>query len=184
MVTKKKERYKTIKLALDVTESFDSLEELDEMIDDCASFKKLFRYVYKNREKSIENKKKLKQLIEKYEKQLNMQMKLFLLTILPHALWKRELEKPLDELEQALLMELIPETTSHYIWKEIEFIVTTHVQRMLNKECRTCGKQKIDRTCSTCKKVYFCSPKCQKASMESKTYGHYGLECNIILSST
>jgi len=173
----------TLKVALRVVESFDSIDDVTEVANNDKDIEFMLRDVYCNREKKEEELNQMNKAHKskvKRKQQMDTQMKLFLLHVLPVALWKRELDKSLDPLEEALLMELIPHTCSHYLWDEITEMVTRQMLRINQGRCRHCGNTKVERICSDCKKAHFCSGKCQRQSMEQKAYGHYDLECDYL----
>lgn len=109
-------------------------------------------------------------------------MKIFLLNTLPTTLWKYELDKPLNTIEQALVYEVIPFARNHHIWEDIEHIVREDVNHLYTKHCRRCGKfdEKNGKFCGNCKAVWYCSLKCQREDMEDKIFGHYKIECKLL----
>jgi hypothetical protein len=103
-------------------------------------------------------------------------IELFLCYCLPKALWKRELDLPLNMVEQCLLMELIPYTREHPFWNKCIEKMTKQMTNIFNDRCRTCGK-KIKMHCQQCKeKVGWCSIKCKGTGMDG-TFEHKYLEC-------
>lgn len=107
-------------------------------------------------------------------------MEMFLYAVFPLALWKRELDLKLNFLEEILLMELIPNTTTHPIWDyciEHTIVVLKKIQDETCRQCSNPGKF----WCSNCKQVKYCSTKCLKQDIEDKVMGHKSLECMFLV---
>jgi len=173
----------TLEMALRITESFDSIDDVRVIAKEDKDLGIVLEDVYLHREKNeniLKTIEKAYKSKKEYKIQAELTMKLFLFETLPTALWKRELDLPLDGLEQSLLMEIIPETRCHELWDDITSMVTLHLLRNMNKCCRQCGKKKAPIRCRKCRGVYFCSVKCQRKTMEQRIYGHYKLECVFI----
>lgn len=118
--------------------------------------------------------------LERIKDDLKIKTKCFLCLTLPQALWKREYDKTLNVLEEALLMELIPFCTSTPTWSEIITVTKNDMECIVKKSCRECFKPNAKIICTTCKKAYFCSAKCKHQNMKDKIFGHYKIECLII----
>lgn len=102
-------------------------------------------------------------------------IEIFLSYCLPKALWKRELDLPLNWIEQCLLMELIPYTTQQPFWNQCIERVTQQMENIFNKKCRSCGKG-IKMHCQKCKEsVGWCSIKCKQK--KESVFEHQYLEC-------
>jgi len=126
--------------------------------------------------KIIQN-KRLKKIQQKQN--LSHYLELFIILTLPDAMIKREFDIPMSSFEEAILMELIPKTTTHSSWDLCQDTMTIYIKNIRLKRCRQCGKKKINHLydCKLCHMVSYCSGRCKRSDMEDKVFGHEFVEC-------
>jgi len=117
---------------------------------------------------------------ERTIKEYKTDMQLFILTLLPTALIKREYDQKLSMIESAMLLEIIPDLHLHKTWKTIVSFITKVVKRIQKKYCRYCGNKYVNMCCAQCGIACYCDVQCKKEDMFDKIMGHYSLECKII----
>jgi hypothetical protein len=169
---------KSIKAAITLARRVEDLEEQKELVAKFPIIADIMERVIENPHDVYLELMELESL-QKYQQEniclLRKFIELFLSYCLPKAIWKRELELSMNWVEEALLMELIPYTTSHEFWDKCVQRVEQQITNVFAGKCRTCGKG-IKMWCQECKKsVGWCSIKCK--NKKDIVFEHKHLEC-------